>query len=166
MLLVTTSGSSRVSKRNGRTSARPCRLQDGMCWRHEACETVSPVAAVPLYCWMWKAPRSAAWINCDFCVDPVNRSIHGNKLSEYVTTAWGLFCKNIQICRQLSTSLPERATLLLRTEVSGSGQEERRLKTNTAISKFQIFKVGPDRASNQKQAVEEFPSWLSGNEPS
>lgn len=109
---------------------------------------------------------SAAWINCDFCVDPVNRSIHGNKLSKYVTTAWGLFCKNIQICRQLSMSLPQRATLLLRTEVSGSGQEERRLKTNTAISKFQIFKVGPDRASNQKQAVEEFPSWLSGNEPS
>lgn len=66
----------------------------------------------------------------------MSMSINGNRPSKYVTIPYGLFYKNIQICRLFSTNLPEITTSLKRTEVSGSGQEERRLRTNTAIPKL------------------------------
>ena len=66
----------------------------------------------------------------------MNMSINGNRPSKYVTISYGLFYKNIQTCRLFSTNLPEITASLKRTEVSGSGQEERRLRTNTAIPKL------------------------------
>lgn len=65
----------------------------------------------------------------------MNMSIHEKRPRKYLTTSYGLFYKNIQNCRLFSTSLLI-SLLLLRELVSSCGQEERRLKNDTAIQKL------------------------------
>lgn len=66
----------------------------------------------------------------------MNRNINENRPNKYVTIPYGLFCKNIWICRLFSTGLSETTTSLKRTEVSGSGHEKKRVKTNTTMTKL------------------------------
>lgn len=57
----------------------------------------------------------AFWRNCNFWGHLMNMIIHENWPSKYVTTSYGLFCKNIWICRLFGTSLPDITTSLNRT---------------------------------------------------
>lgn len=108
----------------------------------------------------------------------MNTSINDNRPSQYVTIYMVFFVKIYGFAQDF------QKPLLKRTEVSGSGQEEKRLKTNTAMPKqsdiqgqarpslkskvwqwrliictcnLEKFRPTSSRASLKKEVIKDFP---------